>query len=138
MNKQDHLVCIHPDKEVRKLTVKISGHDGPSYFIRVDFTKNHFYFFEWNLEAKLEATTKRKLPLIAGDIETFKKQLYLINLWDWDVDYQLKGIILDGTCWSVKLETKTKIYKSKGLESFPYQWPMFYRSLTKLVGIDFL
>ena len=136
MNKQDNRVCIHLDKEVQKLTVSISNNEGPSYHIRVDFIKNRFYFFEWNLDSKSKIMSQSKTPLIAGDIETFKKELYKVNLWDWETDYHLKGIILDETCWSVKLETKTKVYQSKGLKRFPAQWPKFHRALTRLIGVN--
>jgi hypothetical protein len=136
LNKQDNRVCIHPDKEVQKLTVSISNNEGPSYFIRVDFIKNRFYCFELNLDSKTKTMNPNKPPRIAGDIETFKKKLYQVNLWDWETDYHLNGIVLDGTCWSVKLETRTKVYVSKGLKSFPTQWPKFYQALTKLIGVN--
>jgi hypothetical protein len=138
LKEQEQHVCVHPDKEARKLTVSISNNDGPSYLIRVDFIKNRFYFFEWNVGAKEDTTNNSQVPLIAGDVETFKTDLYRLNLWNWEPDYHLTGIILDGTCWSVKLETMTKVYQSKGLENFPHQWPKFYQALTRLIGVNLL
>lgn len=137
-NIQDDSVFIHPEKEVQSLTVNISGNHGPCYRIQEDFLKNRFLFFEWNLDSKTSSASKKKAPMISGDIETFKKELYLIKIWDWESDYQFQGIILDGTCWSVKLETKNKNYESKGLQCFPKQWAKFCRALTNLIGNDFV
>lgn len=135
-NIQDDLVFIHSDKVVQRLTVSISGNQNPCYTIRVDFNKNRFYFFEWRLEKKSMSKSKKHFPMVAGDMDAFKKELYRIKLWDWKPDYQNEGIILDGMCWSVKLETRSKNYESKGLECFPDNWKKFCRALKNLVGIN--
>ena len=46
----------------------------------------------------------------------------------------VQEIVLDGTCWSITLETIGQTYKSEGLNVFPKEWAKFSKALTKLIG----
>ena len=102
--------------------------------VKVDFIKKDFTFFEWNFDPtkKLEYE-----PLLYGSMDEFKQEIYRLKIWNWDLNYEQEGIILDGMCWSISLETRTKTYKSQGLQTFPKEWARFCRALSKLTGKKF-
>ena len=131
---QNDVVSLLPEKELMKLTVQVEGFEGRSLKVQVDFTQKDFTFFEWNfdLTKKLEYE-----PLIHGSIDEFKQEVYHVKIWNWDLNYEQEGIILDGMCWKVCLETKGKTYKCQGLQVFPKGWARFCRALSNLIGKNF-
>ncbi|RSD26195.1 hypothetical protein [Mesobacillus subterraneus] len=131
---EDDIVSIRPEKEPVLMTVVLHGYPGPEMRIRIDFKKNTFTYFEWHLDSKAPGHMQIGDH---GSVEMFKKQLYSFKVWDWDEDYQKAGIIVDGTCWSVKLHTKGKTYESGGLDSYPKEWPNFCQSISELIGKKF-
>jgi hypothetical protein len=131
----DDIVSIREEKEMVSLTAMIGGYPGPSYKVFVDFLQNRFYFFEWNIDC-LNPNSKEKTIYI-GDVEEFKKEVIRLKIWNWEADYQLDSLVLDGTSWSVTLNTKGKVYESEGLQSFPKNWSKFCKALSNLIGIKF-
>lgn len=131
----DDIVSIREEKEMVSLTAMIGGYPGPSYKVFVDFLQNRFYFFEWNIDC-LSPNSKEKTIYI-GDVEEFKKEVIRLKIWNWEADYQLDSLVLDGTSWSVTLNTKGKVYESEGLQSFPKNWSKFCKALSNLIGIKF-
>lgn len=131
---KDDLVSIRPEKEPVMLTAVLHGYPGPELRVKVDFLKNVFTYFEWHLDS---TTSGPFIMPQAGSVEHFKKQLYSLNVWEWEEEYQAEGIIVDGTSWSIKLETKGKTYSSGGLDSFPKEWKNFCRALSRLIGKKF-
>lgn len=127
------LVSIRPERDPVKLIFKLSGYPGPEVKVTVDFIKGTFTFFEWhfNLKGRVPRATIKQL----GSVEEFKKDLYSLHIWDWEKDYQIDGIIVDGTSWSVVLETKGEIFVREGLDSFPKEWKRFCRSMSQLTGV---
>jgi hypothetical protein len=127
------LVSLRPERDPVKLMFKLSGYPGPEVKISVDFKRNTFVFLEWNYNRQTDA---RILPHYQhGSVCEFKKDLYSLHIWDWDKDYQSDGIIVDGLSWSIVLETKGAVYRSEGLDTFPSEWRMFCRSLSRLTGV---
>ncbi len=104
--------------------------------MKVDFEKNRFTLFEWNLDSIEKPINRLQPKRVIGNIDMFKKELYRIRLWKWKNDYQSEGIVLDGTYWSVKLVTKGKVYESEGLQSFPKEWDRLCQALSKLSGLE--
>lgn len=133
---KNELVFIDPERDFQKLTVHIGLSRGPSLTIRIDFVKGQFAFFEWQLDPTIEPVIRIQPQKTIGNVETFKKELYRIKLWEWKADYPSEGIVLDGTFWSTELETKGKVYKSEGLQSFPKNWKKLCLGLSKLTGLD--
>ncbi|WP_335717358.1 hypothetical protein [Neobacillus niacini] len=71
-------------------------------------------------------------------MEEFKSEIYSLNIWEWERSYRKEeGIILDGMFWSIKLNTKGKIYESEGIECFPREWERFCQAVENLTGIPF-
>lgn len=132
---KDDVVSIRPEREPVMLTAVLHGYPGPEIRVRIDFLKNRFTYFEWHLDSM--ASQSFTMPQ-AGNIEDFKQLLYSINVWEWEADYQTEGIIVDGTSWTVKLQTKGRTYESGGLDSFPDEWKVFCRGISQLVGKKFL
>jgi hypothetical protein len=128
------VVSLLPEKELIELNVQTGGSGGPLRNVKVDFIKKDFTFFEWNFDPtkKLEYE-----PLLYGSMDEFKQEIYRLKIWNWDLNYEQEGIILDGMCWNIGLETKTKTYKSQGLQTFPKEWARFCRALSKLTGKKF-
>ncbi|WP_071395217.1 hypothetical protein [Bacillus tuaregi] len=127
----DDMVALLPERNLVSFTANIDKCGGPWLRVKVDFIQKSFIFFEINLDPseKLEYT-----PVKPGCTEEFKQEIYRLNMWDWQANYEETGIILDGTSWSICLETKSKTYKSEGLQSFPKGWTKFCRALVKLTG----
>lgn len=132
---KDGIVSIRPEREPLMLTVVLYGYPGPERRIKVDFRKNSFTYFEWHLDSPSQDSFIAPQP---GSVEHFKKQLYSFNCWEWQEDYQAEGIIVDGTTWSVKLETRGNKYESGGIDSFPKEWIDFCRAISTLIGKEFL
>lgn len=128
---QNGLVEIDPNKDPVRLRVSLGGHPGPWYKINIDFIHHHFHYFEWHLSSY---SKMRKLPNAAGKVESFKKQIYRYRIWNWLEFYEDGELRLEDTYWDVKLETKGKVYKMKGNDSYPKDWKKFCLSLSKLIG----
>ncbi|MDZ5471625.1 hypothetical protein SM124_07670 [Bacillus sp. 31A1R] len=131
----DDLVSIKPSPKLIALTVVLEAFQGPCYKITVNFIKETFYVFEWNDEGKPIPTRN---PKTIGSVSQFKKEISRITIQDWEEDYQLEYLVLDGIFWSIKLCTEEKIYEREGLQSFPKEWPQFCLALKKLTGIKIL
>lgn len=132
--KDDH-VAIHPDKQLNSLIANVGGSFGPWYKVEVDFINKVFLFFEWHMGRNQQSSIPRER--YHGNVDIFKRDIYRINVWDWKQDYQLDGIVLDGTSWSVTLTTTAKIYESRGLQSFPPNWDRFCIAVQSLTGKPF-
>ena len=132
---QGDVVSLLPEKELMELTVQVEGSEGKWFKVEVNFIEKDFTFFEWNF-----APTKKLAyePFTNGSIDEFKQEIYRLKIWNWDLNYEQEGIILDGMCWKICLETKGKTYKSQGLQTFPKEWVRFCRVLSKLTGKNFL
>lgn len=137
---EDEVVSLLPDKELRSLTVNIGACRGPWVKVDVDFIRNIFTYFEWNLDpvplGKTFSTPKanRYDTIVVGNIDDFMQELYRLKIWDWDSSYEPEGIVLDGINWSVNLYTKAKVYKSEGLQKFPRNWTKFCKAINNLTG----
>ncbi|MCM3588076.1 hypothetical protein M3182_20440 [Mesobacillus maritimus] len=125
------IVSIRPEREPVKLIFHLSGYPGPEVKISIDFKRQTFILLEWRFG---KHGAQRKPNFLPGSILEFKRELYSLNLWEWEKDYHAEGIIVDGTSWSVVLETKTTSYHSEGFESFPKQWKNLCRALMQLTG----
>jgi hypothetical protein len=132
---KDGLVSIRPEKNPVMMTVVLHGYPGPELRVKIDFNRYRFSYFEWHLDSRAAAPLSMKRH---GSVEDFKKQLYTFDIWTWKEDYQADGIVVDGTSWSVKLETKGLTYESGGLDSFPADWKKFSRAISTLIGKPFL
>lgn len=130
-------IAIHPDKYPYSLKATLDGYSGASYQVHVYFTKNRFTFFEWrNKEnSMLHTDTQPKIP---GNINEFKREIYSMKIWEWEPTYlKEEGIILEGKYWSVRLNTKGKVYQSVGTDCFPANWERFCRAVEKLTATPF-
>lgn len=132
---EDDIVSIREEKELVSLTATIGGYPGPSYKVTVDFVRNLFFFFEWDMDCVSQPREERTIYI--GDVEEFKKEIIRLKIWNWERDYQLNSLVLDGTSWSVRLKTKAAVYESEGLQSFPKNWSRFCRAITNLTGTKF-
>ena len=132
---ENNIVSLLPEKELISLTVQISYGKGPWIKVDVDFIEKNFVFFEWNLEP---VSNRKYEPIKAGSTDDFKHSIFRLKVWDWEINYDQEGIILDGINWAVRLETKAKVYKSDGLQDFPKDWTKFCQALRKLTGKKFL
>lgn len=128
------IVSLLPDRNIVSLTANVDKCGGPWLRVKVDFIHNNFIFFEMNLDPSQHLEYK---PVAPGSTEEFKREIYRLNIWDWQAIYEKQGIVLDGTSWSICLETRSKIFKSEGLQCFPKGWAEFCRALTKLTGKDY-
>ena len=131
---ENDIVSLLPEKDFMALIVRIGYFRGPWIKIEIDFVKKTFLLFEMNLEPVVPQKIKMSN---LGTTDDFKQALYRLKLWDWNTQYDADGIILDGISWSIVLTTKSKIYRSEGLQRYPKEWPKFCQELTKLTGINF-
>ncbi|MCL6572639.1 MAG: hypothetical protein K6T88_13295 [Bacillus sp. (in: Bacteria)] len=133
----DGNISINPDKYPFSLRATLEGFEGSSYQVRVNFVKNRFTALVWRNKDNCQPFSDFSAGF-PGDIEEFKRELYTMNIWTWEPTYRDEaGIILEGKYWSVKLQTKGKIYKSEGTKSYPENWDKFCRAVEKLTGTPF-
>lgn len=131
---ENGVISIREEKKIVCLTVHIEETPGPSYTVKVDFEKNRFALFEFVEEVHLQ---NKPRSILTGNIEKFKSEIYRLKIWNWNMDYQPETLVLDGTNWVVKLQTKGKVYESRGHQCFPQNWTKFCKTLSNLVGIEF-
>ncbi|CAH2714327.1 hypothetical protein BACCIP111895_01488 [Neobacillus rhizosphaerae] len=130
-------ISIHPDKYPFSLIATQEGFGRISYQVRVNFVKNNFASLEWKNQDDCHPFSTIH-PANSGNLEDFKRELYTVNIWDWEPSYRKEdGIILDGNYWSLKLKTMGKIYQSEGIECFPPNWEKFCTAVEKLTGTPF-
>lgn len=132
---KDDLVSIRREMDFLSLSFKISTCNDPSYTVYVDFKRNSFFVLESFFTLEMNGRRQRTVPI--GSVEEFKKKLLQLKLWNWEKDYQPETLVLGGTTWSVKLQTKGLTFASKGLQSFPKEWDRFIKALSQLTGICF-
>ncbi len=128
---QNGEIIIDPNKDPIRLRVSLGGHPGPWYKINIDFEQHQFHYFEWHLS---RFSNTNRFPQKAGNIDAFKRQIYRYRIWNWLEFYEDDGLRLEDTYWDVKLETKGKVYKMKGYDSYPAEWTEFCISLSELIG----
>lgn len=116
-----------------KFTFTSHVYPGPVIKVTIDFIRNTFVFIQWNLDQ--DGQLDQSPDYHAGSIECFKKELSLIQIWNWDRFYHREGIILNGKEWFVALETKGKVYKSEGLDCFPEEWDRLCEALSRVIGV---
>lgn len=129
-------ISIHPDRNPFMLIATLDGFEGISYQVRINFIKNRFAALKWrDIENRQPLNVNTNKP---GEIEEFKRELYTLNIWEWEPNYQKEeGIILEGKYWSIKLKTKGKVYESVGTECFPPNWNKFCKAVERLTGTPF-
>lgn len=133
---ENDIVSIRKEKDLVSLTLSFGVFPGPYYRIRVNFKNKQVYIFEWDLDGphhKRDTNT-----IILGSVEQFKRSIFRLKLWNWDRNYQSDLFSINGLRWSVKLVTKGSVYESKGLDTFPKEWPKFRKALKELIGINLL
>lgn len=134
---QEENISINPEKQPSFLVATLDGDQGICYQVNVNFSKNRFTFFEWRNTTNKEELNPF-LPKKPGNLEDFKKELFNLNIWDWEPLYtRTEGITLGDHNWTVKLVTKGKIYRSEGTDYFPAEWGRFCKSIEKLTGSRF-
>ncbi len=131
---QNDIVSLLPERNIVSLTAKIEKCGCPWIQVKVDFIRKTFIFFELNLDPSSDLQYR---PVAPGSTDEFKQEIYRLNIWDWQSNYEKDGIVLDGTSWSICLQTRSKKYKSEGLQSFPKGWTKLCRALEKLTGKKF-
>lgn len=137
-HKQDGRVSINQDKYPTSLIATIEGFEGISYRVHVNFIMNQFISMEWRNKDNLRPFTDFQSKS-AGSIEEFKRELYAINIWEWEPSYQKEGgIVLEGKYWSVRLTSKGKVYESKGMELYPPNWNRLCKAIERLTGRPFM
>jgi len=129
-------ISIHPDKNPSTLKVSIDCHTGTSYKIYVHFINNRFILFEWRNKESISPFNYERSGNY-GSIEELKRELYSIRIWEWQPNYRKAGgIILDGTYWTITLNTKGKIHKSEGIDCFPPRWKLLCQAIERLTGVS--
>jgi hypothetical protein len=122
---------------INSLIAGIDGFSGNSYKVHVDFFRNTFTVFEWRNKDTILPFTNLENKSI-GNIMDFKSEIYSMKIWEWEPSYRKgEGIILDGKYWSIRVNTKIKVYESEGIECFPPDWKQFCQAIEKLTGIPF-
>lgn len=122
---------------INSLIAGIDGFSGSSYKVHVDFFRNSFIVFEWKNKDNILPFTNLENKSI-GNIMDFKSEIYSMKIWEWEPSYRNEeGIILDGKYWSIRVNTKHKVYESEGIECFPPDWKRFCHAVEKLTGIPF-
>lgn len=130
-------ISIHPDKYPCSLIASLEGFGGVSYQVRVNFLKNQFAALVWRNKEDFHPFSDYQ-SVVPGNLEEFKRELYSMNIWEWNPTYRSEdGIILDGKYWSVKFITKGKVYEFEGTKSYPENWDYFCKAVEKLTGTPF-
>lgn len=130
-------ITIHPDKRPQQLIVIVDKDNGITYKVKIDFSKKIFTYFEWRNKATVD-TGINFAPRESGDLDSFKKEIYSLRLWEWGPFYgRAQGITIGKTNWRIKMTTNGKTYNSEGTDCFPENWNKFCKSIEKLTGTVF-
>lgn len=86
-------ISIHPDKYPFSLIASLECFGGISYQVRVNFVKNRFAALEWRNKENWQPFSSFQ-DCTPGNLEDFKREIYMMNIWDWKPTYRNEdGII---------------------------------------------
>ncbi|RHW42230.1 hypothetical protein D1B31_06275 [Neobacillus notoginsengisoli] len=131
------IISIIPEKQPVILKAYSERPGKHAYQVKVNFSNGIFTFVEWRDKGfpAFQETPRERQP---GDIRDFKAKLYHTQIWNWKRNYvKDRGIVLDGTSWSVSLQTRSGSYISSGINYFPANWTAFCMAISELTGSPF-
>ncbi len=130
-------IMIHPDKSPQALIATLDNENGMSLKVKIDFSKKLFIYFEWRnrgiFDMNLDTSSRN-----FGDLDSFKKEIYALKIWEWAPIYgHTEGITIGKINWNVQLITAGKTYFSEGTDCYPENWHKFCKAIEKLTGTIF-
>ncbi|MEA4826901.1 MAG: hypothetical protein VB130_09740 [Clostridium sp.] len=118
-------------KSIRRIRASVGGYFAPSYNVSVDLVDMKTTWEE-GFQEELQHIKK----ISKAEAEDFIIELKFIGLLNWKRKY-VNSDILDGTQWSIDIETdKRKIHKY-GSNDFPGHWDTFCSLIERIVGRPF-
>jgi hypothetical protein len=125
-----------PYERIRVIYSEVGGFPGPYSQVKVDLA-------EQRVEHNAEFPYSSGLPVSSlgnvtkEEIELFLAELHKCDFVNWAEEYNVGGLVMDGTHWSVRIEYDTHCEIKSGDNHFPAKWTKFCKAITKISGSEF-
>jgi hypothetical protein len=118
-------------KSITKIKAFVGGYFGSNYNVEIDFVNLRVFWAEgFNEEIQLVKN------ITHTEAEDFVFKLQFTNLLNWKSKY-VDIDILDGTQWSIDIETDKRKIHLYGSNKLPKTWIMFYSLIEDFIGKPF-
>jgi hypothetical protein len=124
-----------PYERITKISASTWGFPGPNYELRIDFVKKTIEYSTTLYDRKRPGIDLKKLN--DNEIKWLLNRLYECNLLNWAEEYEVNGLVCDGTHWSVRIEYDTYCEIKTGSNHFPDKWTRFCKVISKLSDNEF-
>jgi hypothetical protein len=125
-----------PYERIRVIYSEVGGFPGPYSQVKVDLA-------EHTVEHNTEFPYSSGLPVsnlcevTEEDLELFLAELYKCDFVNWAEEYNVGGLVMDGTHWSVRIEYDTHCEIKIGDNHFPAKWTKFCKAISKISGSEY-
>jgi hypothetical protein len=116
---------------IQKLSAFVGGFTGVSYEVDIDFENDEAIYIEFDYGL---TESSRKQTLFTNDKkESFLENMAGIRILNWKERYERQGQIMDGTHWTIKIETHCRNYEFSGDNAYPKSWRNFCKQVEYLI-----
>jgi hypothetical protein len=121
-------------RSISNIKAYVGGYSGPNYEVELDFENKQLI---WNGKGNLDETEESVIKTM--DVDEYNniiEELKIINLLNWKANYIDPGV-LDGTQWSVEIQTDERMIRKSGSNRYPRTWNKFCSLIEKITGKAF-
>ena len=119
--------------KLRTITASVGGYFGECYDVEIDFADLRVSWKCSGNGVRVKETRKR---ISISAKEHFIEQLIKTDILNWKAKYEDLEI-LDGTDWSVEINTDGKNIRKYGINRFPETWDLFCKLISETAGEKF-
>ncbi|TLS36569.1 hypothetical protein [Pseudalkalibacillus caeni] len=122
-------------ENVRFIQAFVGGFMGPSYEVSIDLKDKTVTYKSF--ENGYEEKGKMVKHLEKAEEDFLLNKLSSCNILEWKKRYEPDYPVMDGTNWSVKVETEKDSLEKSGSNAYPEEWCLFCRTMEEITGKEF-
>jgi hypothetical protein len=124
-----------PYEAITRLIAHTSGFPGPHYEVEINFKDKTVQHSSTIYDRKRPGIDVKKLN--ENELKWFQNRLYECDLLNWAEEYEVNGLVCDGTHWNLRIEFDTHCEFKIGSNHFPEKWKRFCTVVSKLSDNEF-
>ncbi|WP_377891664.1 hypothetical protein [Alkalihalobacillus sp. R86527] len=123
----------HAYRKINKVKAYVGGFFGCSYQVEWVLKTGEVTYLEWENSMGEDPITINTIYENLHSIDSLQST----NVLRWKKDYQPEQPILDGTSWSVEIQTDDKVIEKHGSNAYPKTWDQFCELMEEVSGKTF-
>lgn len=120
-------------REIVCVIACVGGYFGTSYRVEWHMKTGEVTHKLWENSMEENASIHTTTFNDASYLDSLKNT----NLLSWKKDYQPNEMILDGTSWTVEIQTVNKVIEKYGSNAYPKEWEVFCELMERVSGKKF-